>query len=92
LWRRRYIYGQASSKSASCSASRTYLIDVALAATAVSFEDDYCGALTLGDTLGASEALFVYVGADNDAGAARWDDIRMWGLPTWGECTPMPVR
>jgi len=81
----KYINGQTKSVSGYCSAYREYIVDVSIAAASVTFMDDYCGTLSLaGETIGATAGgLYVYVGADNDAGTSAWNKISIWGAPAW---------
>ena len=79
------IYGQSlSAADYSCSGLGTYAINIEFSSTVVSFSDSTCGSLTLAETLaGSSSALYVYVGADNDLGASKWNALRIWGEPSW---------
>ena len=64
---------------------------------ALAFADDYCGLASLPDPLGADAGaagagLFVYLGADDDAGAARWDDLAVFADPApWAAGGPSPA-
>jgi len=78
------IYGQTRSVcDSTCAGLRAYTITVTLAAASVRFHDDVCGDLVLADDIGASGALYVFLGADNDYGTAHWDDVSIWGDPIW---------
>ena len=81
----KYIYGSGASRSAACATYRTYAVVIALTPTTVSFTDDLCGTLALADAVGSQAYLYVFIGADNDAGSAHWDAFAAWGIPTWGD-------
>jgi len=79
------LFGQTKSASTECATNRVYTIEIVLGATTITFGDDLCGDLTLTDSLGAADslALYVFVGGDDDAGAATWNSLSLWGTPSW---------
>jgi len=79
----KYLYGQTESAAGMCTGNHDYQLDISITDTSLEFMDDYCGALTVADTLGTSKTLYVYIGADDDTGAAKWDSIQIWGHPSW---------
>ena len=81
----KYIYAQTSSASTLCGVFRTYAVEISVYSSGLSFQDDFCGALTRSDALGAAAALYIYVGADCDGCSAAWLDLSAWGAPSWDE-------
>jgi len=74
----KYIYGQTNSVYDRCRRRSTFIIDIEISDSEVSFEDDNCGTLTLSDDLYSdSSHLYVYVGADNDVNTAQWNWIQL---------------
>jgi len=77
------IIGQTETTDVSCSAERTYNLEINVYGYSVAFADDVCGTLTLSETLGAESSLYVYVGASNGrnptANGAEWDAVAIWG-------------
>ena len=69
------IYGQVDEVDTGCSALRTYNVMIRVNPSMISFEDDHCGALSLRDSIGETAALYVYLGADEDSGAAQFNSI-----------------
>ena len=67
------IYGQNSQSGTSCSTYRTYAIEIEITEDGLTFLDDYCDDLTLADNLASEGPFYVYIGADDDGGTAKWD-------------------
>ena len=91
----KYIYGPSASVSTPCSALRTYAVAASVGGSALSFTDDWCGALALPDPLGgvaaAGAGLFLFLGADDDPGTALWHELRVWAAPQWSGATGAPT-
>lgn len=79
----KYIYGQKLSSHVTCSTLRTYTVDVSLKADKVFFADDLCGTQSMDEDIAASDALYLYIGADDDATTATWNSLSIWGEPAW---------
>lgn len=72
-----------------------YSLDITINETDVAFTDDVCGTLRLFDSIGESQFLYIYIGADNDVapvdadcgtvGCHNDDDRGEKGYAYWGE-------
>ncbi len=74
----KYIYGPTSSAYTACADLAMYDIDINISGDTATFSTSpFCDDVELTDPLLSSGPLYVYIGADNDEGAAAWDRIEI---------------
>ncbi len=74
----KYIYGQSSSASTSCSELATYDISIDISGDTATFRTSpFCEDVVFADSLLTSGPLYMYIGADDDSGTASWDRIEL---------------